>query len=200
VLADRQELDLPPFTRVAEVTGDKEACHSFLETTQLPDATEVLGPGDLVGPEPDVRARAGLRIEPRRSRGLADALRAGVAARSARMAGGSLRVRLDRPDDFCLRQALTVHGRWGARGRPVTPRALLVRRLGLAAGVLLAVTVYLLMPGEVPHPAKLTAATAVLMAVWWMTEALPSPATALVPLVLFPVLSPEVGFDDVGAS
>src|SRR5699024_9783508 len=65
---------------------------------------------------------------------------------------------------------------------------------------LLAVTVYLLMPGEVPHPAKLTAATAVLMAVWWMTEALPIPATALVPLVLFPVLSPEVGFDDVGAS
>src|SRR5690625_4941046 len=88
----------------------------------------------------------------------------------------------------------------GERAEPVTPRALLVRRLGLAAGVLLAVTVYLLMPGEVPHPAKLTAATAVLMAVWWMTEALPIPATALVPLVLFPVLSPEVGFDDVGAS
>src|SRR5690625_7972679 len=55
----------------------------------------------------------------------------------------------------------------GERAEPVTPRALLVRRLGLAAGVLLAVTVYLLMPGEVPHPAKLTAATAVLMAVWW---------------------------------
>src|SRR5690625_2563705 len=88
----------------------------------------------------------------------------------------------------------------GERAEPVTPRALLVRRLGLAAGVLLAVTVYLLMPGEVPHPAKLTAATAVLMAVWWMTEALPIPATALVPLVLFPVLSPEVGLDDVGAS
>ncbi|HJB09963.1 MAG TPA: primosomal protein N' [Candidatus Brachybacterium merdavium] len=100
VLADRQELDLPPFTRVAEVTGDKEACHSFLETTQLPDATEVLGPVDLDGPEPDVRARAVLRIEPRRSRELADALRAGVAARSARKAGGSLRVRLDPPDVF----------------------------------------------------------------------------------------------------
>src|SRR5690625_7768389 len=70
----------------------------------------------------------------------------------------------------------------GERAEPVTPRALLVRRLGLAAGVLLAVTVYLLMPGEVPHPAKLTAAIAVLMAVWWMTEALPIPATALVPL------------------
>src|SRR5690625_6881840 len=79
VLADRQELDLPPFTRVAEVTGDKEACHSFLETTQLPDATEVLGPVDLDGPEPDVRARAVLRIAPRRPRELADALQIGRA-------------------------------------------------------------------------------------------------------------------------
>lgn len=88
----------------------------------------------------------------------------------------------------------------GERAESITPRTLLVRRLGLAVGVLLAVIVYLAMPGDVPHPAKLTAATASLMAVWWMTEALPIPATALVPLVLFPVLSPEVGFDDVGAS
>ena len=56
------------------------------------------------------------------------------------------------------------------------------------------------MPADVPHGAKLTAATAVLMAVWWMTEALPIPATALVPLVVFPVLNGDVGFDDVGAS
>lgn len=33
-----------------------------------------------------------------------------------------------------------------------------------------------------------TAAVGVLMAVWWMTEALPIPATALVPLALFPLL------------
>lgn len=33
-----------------------------------------------------------------------------------------------------------------------------------------------------------TAATASLMAVWWMTEAIPIPATALVPLVFFPAL------------
>src|SRR5690625_1172521 len=88
----------------------------------------------------------------------------------------------------------------GERADAVTPRTLLIRRLGLAVGVLLAVIVYLVMPGDVPHPAKLTAATASLMAVWWMTEALPIPATALVPVVLFPVLSSEVGFDDVGAS
>ena len=33
---------------------------------------------------------------------------------------------------------------------------------------------------------RLTAAAAVLRGVWWMTEAVPLPATALVPLVLFP--------------
>jgi sodium-dependent dicarboxylate transporter 2/3/5 len=33
-----------------------------------------------------------------------------------------------------------------------------------------------------------TAAVAVLMAVWWMTEAVPIPATALLPLALFPLL------------
>ena len=55
------------------------------------------------------------------------------------------------------------------------------------------------MPGDVEHAAKLTAATAVLMAIWWMTEALPIPATALVPLVVFPVLG-DASVNDVGAS
>ena len=88
----------------------------------------------------------------------------------------------------------------GERAPAETHRTLLVRRLGLAVGLVAALLVYLVMPADVPHAAKLTAATAVLMAVWWMTEALPIPATALVPLVVFPVLNPEVGFDDVGAS
>ena len=88
----------------------------------------------------------------------------------------------------------------GERAPAETHRTLLVRRLGLAVGLVAALLVYLVMPADVPHAAKLTAATAVLMAVWWMTEALPIPATALVPLVVFPVLNPGVGFDDVGAS
>ncbi|WP_456428468.1 SLC13 family permease [Rhodocaloribacter sp.] len=37
-------------------------------------------------------------------------------------------------------------------------------------------------------PAWHTAAVGALMAVWWMTEAVPIPATALLPLVLFPLL------------
>ena len=88
----------------------------------------------------------------------------------------------------------------GERASAETGRTVLVRRVGLAAGLVAAILIYLVMPADVPHAAKLTAATAVLMATWWMTEALPIPATALVPLVIFPVLSPEVGFDDVGAS
>ena len=88
----------------------------------------------------------------------------------------------------------------GERASAETGRTVLVRRIGLGAGLIAALLIYLVMPADVPHAAKLTAATAVLMATWWMTEALPIPATALVPLVLFPVLNPEVGFDDVGAS
>ncbi|MCT1654930.1 primosomal protein N', partial [Brachybacterium muris] len=108
VLADRQELDLPPFSRTAEVVGARDACRAFLESTPLPDGTDVFGPVDLdaqTGPAPAApgtaeRARAVLRLEPRRSRELADALRAGVASRSARKAPGSLRVRLDPPSVF----------------------------------------------------------------------------------------------------
>ncbi|MFC7458001.1 primosomal protein N' [Brachybacterium sp. GCM10030267] len=100
VLADRRELDLPPFSRVAEIVGDKDACRNYLETTDLPDGTDVFGPVDLEEPESAGRARAVVRLDPRRSRELADALRAGVAARSARKARGSLRVRLDPPDVF----------------------------------------------------------------------------------------------------
>ena len=87
----------------------------------------------------------------------------------------------------------------GERDPGIEERPNRVRWIGLAAGLLGALLVYAVMPGDVPHAAKLTAATAVLMGVWWMTEALPIPATALVPLVVFPVLG-DVSVDDVGAS
>ena len=86
----------------------------------------------------------------------------------------------------------------GERDPGLEPRADKVRWGGLAAGLVVAVAIYLLM-GDVAHPAKLTAAVAVLMGIWWMTEALPIPATALVPLVVFPVLG-EASVNDVGAS
>ena len=75
-----------------------------------------------------------------------------------------------------------------------------IKWTGFAVGLALALLVYLVMPADLAHPAKLTAATAVLMGVWWMTEAIPIPATALLPLIIFPVLGEDVAVDDVGAS
>ncbi len=63
---------------------------------------------------------------------------------------------------------------------------------GLFAGPALAEILYYLLPslgGEnLSHAGKATLASIVLMSVWWLSEALPMQATALVPLVLFPVL------------
>lgn len=61
------------------------------------------------------------------------------------------------------------------------------RGWALAAGLLLGALV-LLLPLPLEPAARRTAAVAALMAVWWITEALPIPATALVPLVAFPLL------------
>ncbi|GAA1995977.1 DASS family sodium-coupled anion symporter [Nocardiopsis rhodophaea] len=65
----------------------------------------------------------------------------------------------------------------------------LVKVGGLVAGVLLSVVLSLLLPDSLSAPGRITAGVAALMAVWWATEALPLPATALLPLVLFPVLT-----------
>ncbi|MDX1649495.1 MAG: DASS family sodium-coupled anion symporter [Myxococcota bacterium] len=77
-------------------------------------------------------------------------------------------------------------------------RRRLVARTGLAAGPLLAALVAILLPdaytapsGElVPFSAagRATAAVGVWMATWWLTEALHVSATALLPLVLLPLL------------
>ena len=59
-----------------------------------------------------------------------------------------------------------------------------------------------LLPLVVPPPAGLSVAgwrttgVGLLMALWWVTEALPIPATALLPLVLFPVL----GINEIDAT
>ena len=64
----------------------------------------------------------------------------------------------------------------------------------MALGPVLAVVAYLLLPDSLSTEGKITAAVAALMAVWWVTEALPLAATALLPLVLFPFL----GVSDIG--
>ncbi len=63
----------------------------------------------------------------------------------------------------------------------------MLRKLGLAAGPL-AFLALANAPIELEGPARLTAAVSLLMAVWWLTEAVPVAVTALVPLVLLPVL------------
>jgi len=58
----------------------------------------------------------------------------------------------------------------------------------LGGGIAFAVLLLLPAPGGLSPEGWRTAAVGVLMAVWWMTEAIPIPATALVPLVAFPFL------------
>jgi solute carrier family 13 (sodium-dependent dicarboxylate transporter), member 2/3/5 len=69
-------------------------------------------------------------------------------------------------------------------------------RWALVLGPLLAAAVYVAMPDragtgveaiELGHAGRATAAIGVLMAVWWMTEALHVSATALLPVALFPL-------------
>lgn len=82
---------------------------------------------------------------------------------------------------------------------PESPGSARRKRIGLVVGPLAAVALYLALPEDLGRAGALTAGVAVLMAVWWMTEAIPIPATALVPLVVFPVVG-EVSVDEVGAS
>lgn len=92
------------------------------------------------------------------------------------------------------------HESEGARSPEKSARTVLQRRIGLTLGVLLSLLVYVVLPDDLPHNGKLTAATAVLMGTWWMTEAIPIPATALIPLVIFPALGTDVSLDSIGAS
>jgi solute carrier family 13 (sodium-dependent dicarboxylate transporter), member 2/3/5 len=63
------------------------------------------------------------------------------------------------------------------------------QRIGLIAGPLIFLALLLLEPpAGMSLPAWRTAAAGLLMAIWWMTEAIPIAATALTPLVLFPLL------------
>lgn len=92
------------------------------------------------------------------------------------------------------------------KAAPVGRSEWLRRIFGLVGGVIAAVLVYFVLPADLEVWPKLTAATAVLMAIWWMTEAIPIPATALLPLIIFPLLVPSeesdggVSVSDVGAN
>lgn len=60
--------------------------------------------------------------------------------------------------------------------------------VGLSFGIIAFVLILIFFDPQPEKPSiKFTAAVAVLMAIWWMTEALPLAVTALVPLILFPL-------------
>lgn len=88
----------------------------------------------------------------------------------------------------------------GEREPGISRSTLRIRWTGFLLGLIFSTLIYAIMPDSVGHGAKLTAAVAVLMAAWWMTEALPIAATSLVPLVAFPVLGSDVEMETVGAS
>lgn len=68
-------------------------------------------------------------------------------------------------------------------------RSFAPRRIGLIAGPVIAAGVLILpTPEGLPAAGHAAAAVGLLMAVWWMSEALPLAITALVPLILFPLL------------
>jgi solute carrier family 13 (sodium-dependent dicarboxylate transporter), member 2/3/5 len=86
-----------------------------------------------------------------------------------------------------------------SRGEEVRPAERFTPRqwVGLLAGPALLATMLLLPPPAGLEPAGWrTAAVGVLMATWWISEAIPIPATALLPIALFPLL----GVGGVGAA
>ncbi len=63
------------------------------------------------------------------------------------------------------------------------------RLVGLILGPILFIIMLLVPPPQgMDLPAWRIAASTVLMAIWWITEAIPIPATALLPILLYPVL------------
>ena len=73
-----------------------------------------------------------------------------------------------------------------------------VQRIGLYAGPVASVT-FLLLGGEgLTSDSRAVLAVAILMAIWWVTEALPVGATSLLPVILLPVFS-SLGFASVSA-
>ncbi len=89
----------------------------------------------------------------------------------------------------------------------------IVRLLGLIGGALIALIIYYALNSQLPHIVEeipklsslnykampVVAGVAVLMGIWWMTEAIDLPATALLPLVLFSVFSVDQ-FSSVSSS
>ena len=63
-----------------------------------------------------------------------------------------------------------------------------VNPAGIIGGIIAFAAFYFLFsPAELERPGQIVAAIGVLMAIWWATEAIPLPATALLPIIAFPL-------------
>jgi len=71
------------------------------------------------------------------------------------------------------------------------------KRTGLVLGIL-AFLVFILISDLPDHP-RFCAGIAILMSIWWVTEAVPLAVTSLVPLVLFPLTGVISGKDAAAA-
>lgn len=103
-LESRRDVGFPPAVHMAAVDGSPDALAKFLEVLHLPEDCEVLGPvpmpAGMRGPagsdtEPEEAERVILRVARRDGPALSDALREGLAQRSARRLSGAIRVQLD---------------------------------------------------------------------------------------------------------
>ncbi|WP_210591882.1 primosomal protein N' [Streptomyces sp. GESEQ-35] len=109
-LGERAELGFPPVSRMAAVSGSRDAVGAFLEAVELPREAQVLGPVPLpvtaagrprqVGAPPPGEhwERALIRVPPGRGSALAAALKAAQAARMAKGSEEAVRIRIDPPD------------------------------------------------------------------------------------------------------
>ncbi len=83
-------------------------------------------------------------------------------------------------------QGAYTYGPQGRKPRRPVGRTWAFRGLGLIIAIIVHVA---LVPAEMSADARWVATIVSLMAVWWMTEAIPLSATAMLPLVLFPVFT-----------
>jgi len=108
-LADRIEARMPPAAVVAELTGAPGDVADLLDRVVLPPGADVLGPVPVepvpaargpggAGMDAGPQSRAVARVQLGSGGQLTDALRAGQRVRSARKAGGHVRIRVDPTD------------------------------------------------------------------------------------------------------
>jgi primosomal protein N' (replication factor Y) len=93
-LAEREALRFPPAVRIAAVTGPAGVVDAFLAEVALPAEAQLIGPVALGGGDQD-KVQGLIRIPRSGGLALAAALRATMAARTARKETGQIRIQLD---------------------------------------------------------------------------------------------------------